>query len=395
VTDRSLIVLSLDGLATSALGCYGSSWNSTPAIDTIAGTGCVWDRWIATSDDPQAVLRGMIEVAEWTQDWRVRGSVEMLTDEESLPGDHGNSSFDRIDAITNETPNATDLPASDIVDTQFGQLIAAAIERDFQEEPWSVLWLHSNYLTRRWDAPRDLFHVDEDEEGMIPPSEDVELLEFEPERCEALDRLPSIFDSVIPPQMMLDDQAHPDLVTSWMRTYACQIRLLDLLIEVLLKSLRTEDPYVVLVGTSGLRLGQGGWIGHRQGPLRSADIRVPMVVSDCGPLRVPQPVGSDALPGILKTLGQEERPLLDPQGWCETDAPPIEIQSERAQYAVATSRWFFVQDADSSQHLFLKPDDVEDFNDVSRLRNDVAEQLLQDQKNNPADLPSGRVIDRS
>ncbi len=80
-----------------------------------------------------------------------------------------------------------------------------------------------------------------------------------------------------------------------MHTYGCQIRLLDLLIEVLLGSLRAEDPYVVIMGTSGFRLGQGGWIGHRPGPLRSADVHLPMIVSDSGPLRVPHVTGSSVV----------------------------------------------------------------------------------------------------
>jgi hypothetical protein len=35
--------------------------------------------------------------------------------------------------------------------------------------------------------------------------------------------------------------------------------------------------------------------------------------------------------------------------------------------------WFYVRDADESEHLFLKPDDVNDFNDVGRLRGDILE----------------------
>lgn len=42
---------------------------------------------------------------------------------------------------------------------------------------------------------------------------------------------------------------------------------------------------------------------------------------------------------------------------------------------MTTTRWFFAQDADSSRHLFLKPDDVEDFNDVGRIRDDVVQEI--------------------
>ena len=36
VTNAPLIVISLEGLTPSALGCYGSSWNETPTIDRLA-----------------------------------------------------------------------------------------------------------------------------------------------------------------------------------------------------------------------------------------------------------------------------------------------------------------------------------------------------------------------
>jgi hypothetical protein len=309
--------------------------------------------------------------------------VELITDVACSMNDLQRSCFDCIDSVqpclptTTELPTTAELPAGDIVDSQFGQLVAAAIERDLQDEPWSVLWLHSGFLTRRWDAPRELFPIDEDSEETNEPSENAELLPFEGDDIEEIERIRPIFDILIPPQLRLEDHAHPDLVTSWMRTYGCQVRLLDLLIELLLNSLRTEDPYVVLLGLSGFRLGQGGWIGHRQGPLRSPDIRLPLVVSDTGPLRVPHLTGSNVLPSVLRDLGAtQDKPLIAADRWGAAGTQSrVETQSTRAQFAVTTSQWFFVRDADASKHLFLKPDDVEDFNDIGRIREDVVRQL--------------------
>lgn len=318
VNDRPLIVLSLEGLATSALGCYGSSWNRTPAIDAIAGNGCVWDRRIATWDDPRAVLADTIDssTTPWSEPWRCRGSVELLTDVESAVDGVPQSCFDCIDTIDGGTPS--EVAAEDIVETQLGQLIAAAIERDTQPEPWSVLWLHSDYLTRRWDAPRHLFPLEEELLEMEEPSEEIELLEAETDVVVKRERPPAIFETVIPPSITLPAHADPDLVTSWMRTYGCQIRLLDVLMEVLLNSLRVQDPCFVLTGTSGFRLGQGGRIGHRVGPLRSPDIRLPLIVSDCGPLRIPQLTPSSALSEVLRDLGHlDAGPLIAPNDGAE------------------------------------------------------------------------------
>lgn len=378
VTERPLIVLSLEGLATAALGCYGSSWNQTPAIDTIAGSGCVWDRWIAVSDDPNFVLKQTMESApeDWAKGWRERGSIELLSDSPALVDGLNCPSFDRVDAYEIERPTAADVPVTEIADSQLGQLIAAAVERDSQAQPWSLLWLHSQFLTQRWDAPRDLFPIDEDDAQTDEPSEEVELISLDGESTGELERLPPIFDAVIPPQFELDDQTHPDLVTSWMRTYGCQIGLLDLLIQLLLQSLGDKDPYLMLVGTSGFRLGQCGSFGNRPGSLRSADIRIPMMISDCGPLRIPQVTGSNALPGILSELAKSEGPLIAHDRWSEASNDlQVETQSSRSDYAVTTSRWFYVRDDDASEHLFLKPDDVEDFNDIGRLRQDVVQQL--------------------
>ena len=385
VSSRPLVVLSLEGFATSGLGCYGSSWNKTPAIDSIASTGCVWDRWVATCDDPDATFRqlteGLAGIPAWEEHWCRQGSVDLITDVKSAADQFEESPFDQLVSMHDQLPLHS-TPAEDIVDTQAGRLVAAAIERDAASAPWSVLWLHSDFLTRCWDAPRYLALIDEVDEIDLAPSEDVELLSESGEVPEQLESLPPVFLETAPPQFELTPDRHPDLITSWMRTYGCQIRLLDVLLEILLTSLHAEDPYVVLVGTSGFQLGQNGWLGHRQGPLRSTDIRLPMIVSDVGPLHLPHLTANSTLPRVLQDLAHDDpensNPTLlwSPQQWCrpEQDTKVI-TSSQRARNAISTPEWFFVEDNDASEHLFLKPDDQEDFNNVSRLRPDVVEQF--------------------
>lgn len=381
--DRPLLVLTLDGLATAALGCYGSSWNRTPAIDAIAGEGCVWDRWIADADEPASVLREVMEARplDWTAAWRERGSLELLTDSPSLIEDMDGVCFDRVEAFEFELPNEHDSPVRDIADSQLGRLIAAAVDRGSRDDSWSVLWIHSSFLTQRWDAPRELFPIDEVDEAADGPVEQVELLVDEADTPQELERIPPIFDAMIPPCIELDEQAHPDLVTSWMRTYGCQVVLADLLVDLWMQSLADRDPYLVLMGTSGFRLGQGGWIGHRPASLRSPELRLPMIVSSCGPLRIPQLSTSAAMSNILKDLAACRGGLIAEDCWIEkTDDVRIETSSDRAKYAVTTPGWFFVRDSDDSEHLYLKPDDVDDFNDISRLRRDVVHQLSESKK---------------
>jgi hypothetical protein len=74
--------------------------------------------------------------------------------------------------------------------------------------------------------------------------------------------------------------------------------------------------------------------------------------------------------------------MWSPEQWCQSDeGTSVITQSDRTEHAVTTPDWFYVQDHDQSEHLYLKPDDIDDFNDVARLRPDIVEQLINTQKN--------------
>ena len=191
----------------------------------------------------------------------------------------------------------------------------------------------------------------------------------------AFDPLIELLDRTEPPELELAAESHPDLVTAWMKVYGCQVRLVDLLLDVLLEAIEPAFASMVLVGTSGFRLGQSGRIGHRPGPLRSPDIHLPLIVNQGGPLHVPHLTSSSQFGQLLRRVRTDPSSCCSPQEWSiPTKAqPPIQIESNRAVAAVGTPGWFYVRDADESEHLFLKPDDVDDFNDVGRLRGDVLE----------------------
>lgn len=370
MSDRPLLIITLEGLATSAIGCYGSPWNSTPAIDTIAAGGCVFDRWIATRDEPIEQLWRWLQPDpkhNWADRWRERDPIVLLSDDERLQGEQADA-FDETRLVPPSANPAA--PCDEIDQTRFGQMIAAAVERD-AEGPWSLMWLHSRFLSQCWDAPRDLFPVEAEE---IESELESDTSDLEGEPAVAADTPPPIFDQVLPPHLELDAQRHPDLVLSWMRTYGCQIRLVDLLTEVLVQSLEAEDLMIVLAGTSGMCLGQNGWVGHQAGPLRSCDLRLPLVISDVGPIRAPGITSADRFPSILHQLADGESDFLSTDTWCRHDdemEPPVRTGGSRSQVAWTTPRWQYVQDSDGSDHLFLKPDDVDDTNDVSSLRPDV------------------------
>ena len=194
-----------------------------PAQDAF-GTDC-----LATNDRPSAVLAQWTNPhAEWARQLRSTiGPVELITDLQ--PEGLHETCFDEIHSLPTVASTHDALPAEDIVETQFGQLIAAALERVAINRPWGAIWLHSRFLTRCWDAPRDLSLLEEDrnegpdqeqdgqDESMENKTESI-ALEMDGEML-----MPplSLFESTQPPQIELSEQGHPDLVTAWMNTYGC------------------------------------------------------------------------------------------------------------------------------------------------------------------------------
>jgi len=337
------IVISLDAFANLALGAYGSSWNTTPNIDSLAAGGITWDRAVVPFDDTVQTLRDCWSApsddpgqGNWIAQCLEHGRLELILGDDPAGRDQsqaiaqlaGEVGFDRCTMVE---VKLSEEPSDEIESTAIAELFAALVER-LQEvaeaedssagagSPWSVLWLHSDLLARHWDAPRWLFPVDEPA-GMVETSDDLDEDEYEAEDEDipfepasenfrppsyAFDLLPDpsfdptfdqesepaagppeLVDSVTPPGYRIGPDDHPDWVMTWMQTYGCQVRLIDQLIAMVAQAIKQLDQNIGLavVGTSGFSFGQNGWIGHRAGPLRSPQIHVPAIVYDpAGPM---------------------------------------------------------------------------------------------------------------
>lgn len=374
---RPLVIVTLDGWQAASLGCYGSSWNATPAIDRLAATGTVWDRWIAPSTSTREILGRWFRPSadgDWQAAVRPHGSVDLVTDDPVAVAAAGEQAFDRIVRLRPDPGDTRERPASEPEETRFGRLIAAAAET-FGEDS-AAMWVHTAFLAEVWDAPAD-FHS------------------FDP-----WDDLPDgggHAGHARPPRMRLSGDEDPDLISHWMRSYAAQVRLVDELLGVLWGSLRERDPMLILTATGGFSLGQNGWIGHRVGPLRSCELRLPMILSPGPRLRIPHVTDATGLPALLRRSLRSDgdtEPL--PSVWAATDdefSPSVisrvadwgDGQAMPGANAVTSRRWFLVRDPAATRdaedpaviRLFFKPDDVDDVNDISSRSPDAVSRLCE------------------
>ena len=386
MSSRPLLVLSLEAFAPAALSCYGSSWNETPALDALAAQACLYDRWIVRKDDPLEPLKGLFTLpGKWLSDFSEIGTTELITDVGEIAriaSDATTSTIPMFDRVV-EVPLPGDASVQTEVDqTHLAMLVAEVLERDqSQEEDWGLIWIHTSALSKIWDAPRDLFPVDEIEladDGLdfgafFPPLiDDGRVPHVLPDTPLAKhDWWKTIGDAES------DPRRHPDFINAWMRTYGCQIRLFDFLVEVLLDALGHRDPRLMIMGTSGFQLGQAGVIGHQIGRLRSPQIQVPMMISDLSPVRMQSVTSDESLVDVLDSLARNDLTMFGPEAWSEKQPKQsrVETESARVRQATTTPSWFFAEDDDGSDHLYLKPDDLNDCNDVASLRPDVIEEL--------------------
>ncbi len=383
VESAPIVIITAEGLATAALSCYGSSWNPTPEFDEIASRGCVWDRLIAASTDPLDVLGVWMDASggSWRSPNHSRGTIELFTDDARVAQHPSAVRMDYVDLIGERAFRTRTRPYERVEQTRMGRLFASAMDRMTQPNPPGVLWIHTSSLVSTWDAPRYLAVVDDEVWEDDAPSEEVELIVHPSDDELAPEKPAAFFDTITPASLQLKVDSHPDLAMSWMRTYGCQVRLLDLLIGVVRDFEPCNHAKLVIAGTSGFALGENGWIGSGAGPIRSSRLRLPLVMSKPRSLRVPHLISSDAVPSLLGRLSGESEPVVSESEWVQAQSelePRIRIRGDEQTCLLATPGWFLVEEPTSEPQLFLKPDDAADVNNVARLREDIVQQLLHD-----------------
>ncbi len=378
--SSTTVVITVEGLSAAALSCYGSSWNETPQLDAIAADGCVWSHVVAASTDPLSVFASWVGTgtAPWWAAVRGEGSVELFTDDARLTKLDFLSGFDRVELVAEKTIRVRTRPRDHVDQTRAGRLFAAALDRMDQSDRPRLIWIHCSSLVKCWDAPRYLALVDDTPDEDTEPNDDVELIELESEEQPSPLAPASVFDSIEPPDFQLEPDCHPDLAMSWMRTYGCQVRLLDLLIGLVRGYEPLAGADLMVAGTSGFALGENGWVGANCPRVRSSLIRTPLLMSRPKSLRVPQLISSDEVPALMAKLADNTSPVVTSAQWAhrQTELEPcISTVSRDGAIFITTPSWFFVEETTGEQFLYLKPDDIGDVNDISRLRGDVVQTL--------------------
>ncbi|HAN98137.1 MAG TPA: hypothetical protein DCQ98_12220 [Planctomycetaceae bacterium] len=391
MTDRSaenrpLVVVSLDGLASSFLGPYGNTWFPTPGFDALAADAMLFERVFAPSIDPTETLARCWQVvpgAVAATDSLARRLIgrgvncRLVTDEPSIGELGRRSGFDTIllkDDASSGQARAADLDSTDALRKIGGVL--RTLERRGAD---GLTWVHLSGPARIWDAPLDLQQELRDDDDPEPGEWLAPPVDLDPTK--------------------LDPAAAEDARFRLQLAYAAQVRVWDAAIEFLrdgLEALAADDAEsadgpsgavrLVVVGTRGFATGLHGPCGDFD---RAGDetLQVPVLIAtapDDAGLRVDRLGSLEELSALLESeafsarLGPEppSTERLDPWSACRRDLRPTGpdrlFWSTSNGASIRTVHWLLTLDRSGTASLFVKPDDRFEMNDVAgRLPHEV------------------------
>jgi arylsulfatase A-like enzyme len=396
-----LLVVTIDRLPAWMLAAYGATWVATPALDSLAARGVVFDRVItpsvaardtlhdlltaeAAADQPlgQPLCQPLLTAAA-ASGWR----PVVVTDDAAVAagvtaGDAGTAASVRlVAAVAKETVEDDD------TQTTIARLVDAALKVIASEEH-RLVWCHVGSLGVAWDAPERYRDRYVDPEDPPPPS------------------------GARVPGFAVDADTDPDRVVGIRQVFAGQITLLDSQLGRLFAAVREAKapaggPWAVLVvGVRGLPLGLHGWVGSGERELPFGElIHVPAIFVDAAGRMAAQRYGGLVVPADLgATLadlvahGTGSRPqasVVDPvapwrgvslAGLFERWSAPLRdrvIVTGTDGAAIVTPEWHGLLETGAAPadvnrgherriRLFAKPDDFFELADVANRCADVA-----------------------
>jgi arylsulfatase A-like enzyme len=388
-----LLVVTVDRLPAWMLAAYGATWVATPAIDSLAARGVVFDRLITPSPAAGDTLHGLLTAerpdgpsllsAAAVRGWRpvVVTDDAAVAAEMTAAGSRPEVEVRLVEALAKEGSEEDDTR------TNIARLVDAALET-IASQDHRLVWCHVGSLGVAWDAAERYRDRYVDPEDPPPPS------------------------GARVPGAAVDADTDPDLVVGIRQVFAGQITLLDSQLGRLFAAVQESQsaasgPWTVLVvGVRGLPLGLHGWIGLGGPELPYGElIHVPAIFVDAGGRMAAQRFGGLVVPADLgATLADLLRQAngvpsaassVDPstpwqgaslsplfEDWSATLRDRVVVSGEGGA-ALVTPAWHGLLHArggeartkpaaDGRLRLFAKPDDFFELADVANRCANVA-----------------------
>jgi arylsulfatase A-like enzyme len=396
------IVLIARGLQAGALGCYGNSWIFTPALDTLAAEGIVFDQHYADNADPAGARRAWRSGRYYFPPDKQAAHADIQPDllvllrqqkihtclivDDSRPSP---AEFaDGWDTVERVSPAEGEMPLDAVL-----EVVGAALERLERRDNW-LLWIDLASLLPPWNVPAEYqeayFREEavEDEKDSDKADEEEEAEEGEP--------LTPLTEIPVGPIDAADDHLYLSLQTS----YAAAVLYVDTGIGQLLQALEGleggDDILLMVTTDSGQSLGEHGIIGMCRPWLHDELIHLPLLLRLPGAAEAGRRVAAltqavDLAPTLAdwfqvplaEVHGHSLLPLA--RGQVESIRPYAYIAmqiGEAIEYALRTPEWAFLlpikssaDDAERSPQLYVKPDDRWEVNNVLQHHFELAEQL--------------------
>lgn len=386
-----MIAITIDRLGIGCLGPYGATWNETPGWNAWSALSLTCEKAFSDGHDLSRVFRSY-----WTGSHAVRPSVSwetslprqlsardwasrLFTDDQSIAELGETAGFadvalfqDEVQTTASDLPNDVDLEK--LLDkTSLGRAFATAWENLSALPERSLGWFHFRGVGAAWDAPYAWRAAYCDDGDPLPPR------------------------NIDPVSQVNLAPVDPDERWGIVRSYAAQVKLVDLLLErtaELIESLWGMDSCLVVVTSPrGFALGDHASIGVAGDALTSEVLRVPLFVTDFGQrfalarsqaIVQPTDLWATFLDGACidkdradKACPTESHSLLSlvagDSAWPRDRGFAVSADEQ----AVVTHAWFFRQSktGESAGELYVQPDDGCDANAIGSRRPDVVEML--------------------
>ena len=412
---RYAVIVTVEGLGTNLVGCYGGAIAPTKNLDSFACRSIVFDQFWADTYRPIDILESMwtgVHFAIRSGNFAAKESgvdcesilerAMLITDSVAIIEESTRDDFGSVLLIESQTDDSGDGSVSDEMDSidlekidsesedsedaqpQITRLFQAALGKwATQLDEFPILWIHSRGLNGTWDAPYEYRCVMCDEGDPEPP-----------------------FD-MVPAQLEITEDTDPDEVFGLACSMGAQSMVLDdawAMIEEVLEEIGVaSDCLQILAGVQGYPIGEHGVVGRLAEGLYAETLHLPLIVRpgnqlDVG-VRVPFMVQPNSL---LKTIENwlnedsnatgiiddgvrtdlvKETSTLPAENWPMKNQLAYSCYQGQVHVAVPawSCRWSteasLESDAVQRVELFATPDDRWQQNEVSQRAHSIVDEL--------------------